>query len=113
MVPVSKIMSSPAVKVRVAFAAAPESVTTALLFISRSSLAAAEFPAVKLVDALTLTLALIVIGLAAVIVAPPVMVRALPSPSRSARVKAPVLATEKSPPITASRFETTDTNDSA
>ena len=108
--PVLKTMSSPAVKVSVESAAAPLRVTNALLLMTRSSSTAAEFPAVKFELALTLTSALIVKGLLAVIVAPPVTVTAAPLPLRSVSVRAPVFVILNVPPITASRLETTVTS---
>ena len=97
-----KMMSSPAVNVKVASAAAPLSDTTALLLMVRSSFAAFESPAVNAVEALTFTFALIVSGLIARITPPPEIVAARPSASRSVSVRAPVFVRFSDPIISAS-----------
>ena len=105
-------MSSPAVRLSEESTAAPVSEMTALLLITILSLLFAEFPAVKLVVAAKLVFAVIRRGLVAAIVPPPAICRANPFPSRSASANAPLLRTEKFPPISASRLFTVDDTDS-
>ena len=71
MLPVSKIISSPALKVSDESAAVPVNDTTALLLIRISSLIEALLPEVNIIDAPTLMLALMVRGLFAARKPPP------------------------------------------
>ena len=105
--PSPKTMSSPAVNVNMESAAAPFKVTMALLLIVRSSSAAAESPAVKLMEALVLTFALMVRGLIA-LMEPPAARIARALPYRFASVSAPVFVILRLPKVSISIVRTLD-----